>query len=386
VPDRIVLQKLLSAPAAAAIVESGYDQVGGIVASAAEVAALRTPADLLGAYGVDAAPEFVDVVRFVQPTLAVFSPPSSAVRPWPTFPNGFLLGDSMARVWGLARTRYSHGAEYWRIRSDGEQKRLSRYEGAARGWVGAQSWRPPSPLVGPMARWRGEEYYADVLDETVLLTRIADEAPAGFELVHAGTWSATVPLLECEVFNTVFTAALDSVPVRLLRRNGPEVDVLILSDDPAVAERLGAIVVEPGVYEVTVDASRLANVQGVENQLAISADSRPAPLSQTANSAAESGMDPAAISAAIVEAIGDTAMPHVDRDKLLASYGQEQGTMLADEILALVQEASAIPIEWGDKTLVQGLNEVMSQFRQTHPGLTRDALREIGRCVGWSWR
>lgn len=154
VPEPFVLQKLLTASVAAAIVETGSDQVGGLVSAAAEVAGLRTPAELLAAYGVEAAPEFADVVRFEQPRLTVLAPPDSAERPWQTFPSGFLVGDSMARVWTMSRTRYSPGAGYWRIRSDGEQKRLSHYEGVARGWAGARQWRPPSPSSG---RWRGGE-------------------------------------------------------------------------------------------------------------------------------------------------------------------------------------------------------------------------------------
>jgi hypothetical protein len=47
---------------------------------------------------------------------------------------------------------------------------------------------------------------------------------------------------------------------------------------------------------------------------------------------------------------------------------------------------TAVPIEWGDMTLVQGVNDIMARFRTLHPGLTVDALREIGRCVGWNWR
>jgi hypothetical protein len=268
VSEPLLLQKLLTAPVAAAIVEAGSDQTGGYVAAASEVAALRTPADLLAAYGIHASPEFADVVRFEQPRLATFSPPSGEARPWQTFPNGFLLGDSLARVWNMGRTRYPFGAEYWRIRSDGEQKRLSHYAGAARGWVGARQWRPPSPMVGTMARWRGTEFFADVQTETVLLTVIGDSAPAGFEQVRPGAWSSTVGLFECEILERVFTAVLDGVPVRLLRPAGPQAEVLLLSDDPAAAERLQARLVETGVYEAVVDAGRLANVQGVENQLA----------------------------------------------------------------------------------------------------------------------
>ena len=45
-----------------------------------------------------------------------------------------------------------------------------------------------------------------------------------------------------------------------------------------------------------------------------------------------------------------------------------------------------MPIEWGDMTLVQGVNDIMARYGKIHPELSVDALREIGRCVGWNWR
>ena len=270
-PEQLVLQKLLATPIASAIVENGLDQVGGYVTEASAVVGLRTPADLLAAYGVDAAPDFADVVRFEQPRLATFTKPSDA-EPWRDFPHGFLHGGSLAPVWRMSRTRFPYGAEYWRIRSDGEQKRLSRYEGVGRGWVGAKRWRPPSPMVGTLARWQGREFFADAIAESVLLTAIANDGPAGFEQVRPQVWSATVPLSECEVFERVFTARVDGVPVRILRRTGETAEVLLLSDDPADAERVGAGLVEAGVFEAVVDARRLSDVHGVENQWVPNAD------------------------------------------------------------------------------------------------------------------
>jgi hypothetical protein len=267
VPEPVVLQKLLTGAVAAAIVERGSDHVGGYVTLASEVARLRTPRQLLAAYGVDGAPEFADVVRFEQPRLATLARPGPAERPWQTFPNGFLLGDSLARVWVMGRTRYSYGAEYWRIRSDGEQKCLSNYAGVARGWAGARQWRPPSPIIGTMARWRGGEFFADVRAGSVLLSAITGDGPSGFEQVRPGAWVSTVPVSECQIFERVFTAEVDGLSVRLLRRSASQADVLLLSDDPAEAARIGATLVEPGVYEATVETSRLANTQGVENQL-----------------------------------------------------------------------------------------------------------------------
>jgi hypothetical protein len=97
-------------------------------------------------------------------------------------------------------------------------------------------------------------------------------------------------------------------------------------------------------------------------------------------------MDDSEPSTAIVEAIGHTAVPHVDEARLVAIFGRETGAKVAADVLALVQQANAMPIEWGDMTLVQGVNNIMARFRELHPGLTVDALREIGRCVGWNWR
>jgi hypothetical protein len=267
VREQLALQKLLTASLASAIVETGSSQVGGYVTTASEVAGLRTPTDLLAAYGIYGTPEFVDVARFEQPRLAALDATHIDERTWTTFPTGFLLGDSLARVWRMGRTRYPIGAEYWRIRSDGEQKCLSRYGGVGRGWTGARLWRSPSALVGTMARWRGIEFFADVQASTVLLTSIADDGPAGFERIRPTVWSKTVPATECEVFERVYTALLDGVPVRLLRHADTRTEVVLLSDDPLDAGRVGAENVELGVFELTVDTHRLTNLQGVENQM-----------------------------------------------------------------------------------------------------------------------
>lgn len=99
------------------------------------------------------------------------------------------------------------------------------------------------------------------------LTKITDTEVPGFEQIRPSAWSARVALTDCEIFERVFTAMLDCVPVRLLRRSGAQAHVLLLSDDPADAQRLAAGLVEPGVYEAVVVASRLVDVQGVEKEL-----------------------------------------------------------------------------------------------------------------------
>ncbi|OBB82886.1 hypothetical protein A5760_11625 [Mycobacterium colombiense] len=97
-------------------------------------------------------------------------------------------------------------------------------------------------------------------------------------------------------------------------------------------------------------------------------------------------MDPATINAAIVVAIGDTAVPHIDQQKLLEVYGPAQAESLMAQVSDLVHEAVAMPIEWGNKTLAEGVNDILQRFHEKHPELSQEALHEIGRCVGWNLR
>lgn len=60
--------------------------------------------------------------------------------------------------------------------------------------------------------------------------------------------------------------------------------------------------------------------------------------------------------------------------------------MVFDEVMALVREAASMPIKWGSMSLVEGVNDIMARFSATHPELTREALFQIGRCVGWQLR
>jgi hypothetical protein len=270
--DRVVLQKLLTADLAAALVDDGHDRVGGYVTLAADVADLRTPASLLEAHGFGGrSPEFVDVVRFALPPAATLSKPSETPeRSWPTYPAGFLRG--AVPVWLLARTRYSYGAEYWRIRADGEQRCLASYDGCARGWRGAHGWQPPSRMVGTRARWREDEYAADVVGDGVLLTAggevpPADLADAGAQEIRPGVWTAAVPLDECEVFEAVITATVHGVRVRVLDSDGATARVELVSDDPAEAQRIGAELVEPDVHQATLPVADLSDTGGVLNEL-----------------------------------------------------------------------------------------------------------------------
>ena len=271
---RVVLQKLLPSGLGGAIVERGYDQVGGIVVEAGSATSLRTPEALLAAYGFDQAasarPEFIDVVRFETPRLAETRLPPEAERAWPTYPTGFLRADAMVPVWDLSRTRYSFGAGYWRIRADGEQKCLSVYQGCARGWRGSTGWQQPSPLVGTRARWQGQEFAADVVEDRVLITLLGAERPAGEDFTEArpGVFVTAVPLADCELFEVQMTGLVNGVRVRLIAADASQARVLLLSDDEAQANAIGASSTEQGVFEATLLRSQITNLQGVTNELA----------------------------------------------------------------------------------------------------------------------
>ena len=275
-----VMQKLLVPWVSTAIVEQGHSVVEGPVVRAGDAAGLDTPEKLLAAYGFEgpaspwgAEPQpYVDVLRFpVEPLMRLETPPADEVeRPWPTYPRGFLRGDSLVPVWMLERTRVPVGTEFWRIAHTGEQKALSVYDGPALGWRGAPGYFPPLHVVGPRAEWHGLDLPAAFLPEgRIELVHVGDQAPAPeFEQVRPQVWRAEVPLAACDrVFEVVLTATVDGVPVRVLQQAGDQALVLLLTDDPAAAELLGAGEAEPGIFEGVVPAGKLEGVEGAMRQL-----------------------------------------------------------------------------------------------------------------------
>lgn len=92
------------------------------------------------------------------------------------------------------------------------------------------------------------------------------------------------------------------------------------------------------------------------------------------------------ISAAIVVSMGDSAIPSVDREKVVATYGETLGERLFGEVGGLVKEAASMPIDWGGMSLAEGIRDIMTRFGACRPELSAEALEEIGRCVGWHFR
>jgi hypothetical protein len=97
-------------------------------------------------------------------------------------------------------------------------------------------------------------------------------------------------------------------------------------------------------------------------------------------------MQPDALNAAIVAAIKDTAVPHIDKQKLSDIFGADEAESLSGRISELVHEAVNMPIEWGNMTLKEGVEDILRRFHEKHPELSPEALHEIGRCVGWNLR
>jgi hypothetical protein len=273
-----VLQKLLMPWLSDAVAAQGYWALGGPVVAAADAAALTTPSALLRAYGFDGpgspfgdTPAYVDVLRFEShPLMHLERPRAGGPRPWPTYDSGFLRAETVVPVWTLERTRVPAGTELWRMGADGHQQMLTVYAGAAVGWRGARGYFPPVHLVGPRAVWGGAEYPADLsLDRrAVELVHVGPDVPPGFEAVRPQVSRRVVPVGECErVFDLVLTARWHEVPVRVLQPVGERALVLLLTDDPEAARRLGAGEVEPGVFEATAPVAELTGTAGTTREL-----------------------------------------------------------------------------------------------------------------------
>jgi hypothetical protein len=264
------LQKLLTPTTSAAIPERGAFTVGGPVARAADLLDL-SPSDLVACHGWDRpdgpwrgqAPPYVDVLRFdVAPLMGLTTPVAPPEpRPWATYDLGWLRGPATAPVWMLQRTRVPIGAEFWRLGADGKQTRLSHYGGPALGWFNAQAYRAPLMLAGPRAVWRGTEVPCALLTDGsgVELAWVADAAPAGFETVRPGVHRRTVSLAECEaVFEVDVRARWRDADVRVVQvSDGGQAQVDLVDPDPDAVRRLGAVSLEPGLFEAIAPRSEL---------------------------------------------------------------------------------------------------------------------------------
>lgn len=270
------LQKLLMPWQSRDVLTKSTLMVGGPVVRLGDAQGLATPAELLAAYGLGedrfgAAPEFVDVVRFLMVPLMELARSTSGEAPWPTYSTGFLRSEHLIPVWSLGHTRFPQGSEVWRIHADGSQEPVSVLLSSARGWDGATSYTPPSTFVGPLATWRGSEYAADFADPTgavVELVAVGAQTPEGFTGVRPMISTRSVPAAECEsVVERVVSATWRGAVCRVVRTDAQDARLLLVTDDPDAVARLGADEVEPGVFEVTAPLSELTDLGGVVREL-----------------------------------------------------------------------------------------------------------------------
>ncbi|MGN7189284.1 hypothetical protein [Microbacterium testaceum] len=274
---RTVLQKLLHPGMSQLIRERGYSQVGGAVVRAGDAKNLRTARTLGEAYGWPSdGSGYVDVVRFEVPPCAILTVPQQVERPWPSYPLGFLrpAGEEIIPVWNMTTTRYSPGAELWRITDTGEQVILAVYRGAAHGWTALQGkppvkeWHPSSRFFGTRAVYEETEYAADIRDDQVDLTSYVEPASADWSQARLGVWTKAVQLSACTVYELDFTASLRDVPLRVLEEHNGFVRAQLLTDDPETAGRLSAVMVDYGVFEVSgIPGTDLADTKLLANQL-----------------------------------------------------------------------------------------------------------------------
>ena len=271
-----VLEKLLVPEVSRRIVQRGYDELTGPVYRPDDLIGL-TPVERVRALGLDGedgpfgeAPDHVDVIRFgTNPLMDLRIPtnaPGHAEVPWPTYPTGFLR--NAAPVWILTMTRMPVSARFIRIDLDGTERELSRYHGAARGWERAQGYLPPLHLVGPRAKVAGLDlacsYTAD--QQSVELVWVGDDqVPDGFVQTRPMVHARVVPVAECEVFDIALLARWRERRVRVLQQAGDEVLVVLTPDAAVDAEELGAVEMEPGVYQATVAAAELTDTEGVRS-------------------------------------------------------------------------------------------------------------------------
>lgn len=284
-----VLEKLLMPAGMQRIVEQGYDALSGPVYRAEDLFG-ASPAERVAAHGLQGDefpfgpdPDHVDVIRFgTNPLmdLQIPGPPqNTGSRPWPTYDKGFLL--NAKAVWELRMTRVPVGARFVRVGRDGTEREFSRYDGAAWGWQRAKGYFPPLHLIGPRAKWQGLDlpasYTAD--QHSVELVWVGDErVPEGFTPARPRTHSRVVPVAECEsVFEVVIHARWRDAAVRVLQQAGQE--TLLLLTDPTVESitRLGAVALEPSLFQATAPASEVSDVEGVTLEPTDGAESVAAP-------------------------------------------------------------------------------------------------------------
>ncbi|MFI6295757.1 hypothetical protein ACIBEJ_29460 [Nonomuraea sp. NPDC050790] len=101
--------------------------------------------------------------------------------------------------------------------------------------------------------------------------------------------------------------------------------------------------------------------------------------------------DPGGVNEPISQALvvylsAGASWPRKDPAALAKALGPEQAAKLLPTLDALADEMLDIPVNWTDHTLRSGTAEAVAEMRVRHPGLTGEALRQLGRYFSYTWK
>ena len=279
------IQKAVTPAQSAAILERGLDTVAGYVVRRADAEYAGSPAELfrLHALGFAGSPfdpagaidvlilpvaptmRFEDAIGGTERSELVKTGGAFLDRP-PFLGTGFAPVDRAVPVWWLAPTRVSPGTELVRHHPTGTTEVLATYADVATGWqvAGAATRLPaaPSLLLGTLAEIDGAYRACDLVGDLVVMLDAAtgDRVEAArrdvqrvFELQMLGSWNG----LELRVVEQ--GANEDGEPIARC---------VYLGHDADIAEGLGLVKIEAGVYELVVPEAQLEGLRSAVLEVA----------------------------------------------------------------------------------------------------------------------
>ncbi|GIG20580.1 hypothetical protein Cch01nite_13040 [Cellulomonas chitinilytica] len=288
------MQKAVTPQQSQATWSHGYERMGGFVVRADSVEWATTAADLVVAHGLaypgspfGPSPQFVDVLRFpsteqlrfenatggTDPTTRAVTGGPFVDRP-PFTGNGFVAAPGhVVPLYWVVHSRVPAMSEIVRVGADGSSTLLATYVDVGYGWVleGPHARSVAFPMlpmhVGPVARWQGATYPADVFDDHVVIA--AAQKPdrrLRFSQTASGRFRREVPRDEVdELFEFYLEARWNGLPMRVVDqmpdgRGGTVMRVSYLGHDADLAEGLRMQKMEAAVYEAQLPPSALTDV------------------------------------------------------------------------------------------------------------------------------
>jgi hypothetical protein len=288
------MQKAVTPQQSQAVLSMGYERMGGFVVAADSVEWATTAADLVVAHGLTypgspygQSPPFVDVLRFPSTEQMRFENATGGTdvatraltggpfidRP-PFTGNGFVAAPGhIVPLWWLVHSRVPARSELVRVGADGSSTRLATYVDVAEGWVvdgpkpAAVSF-PMLPMhVGPVARWQGATYPADVFDDHVVIAAVQKpDRRLKFAKTASGRFRREVPRGEVdELFELYVEARWNGLQMRVVDEvpasgGGTVMRVSYIGHDADLAEGLRLQKIEAGVYEAQLPPDALTDV------------------------------------------------------------------------------------------------------------------------------